>query len=164
AITAALSVSGFPAQQFAFVGFPPRTAGERRRWLAALRPERRTLVFYEAPQRLAATLEALAAEFGERPLVVGRELTKKFEELVRGTAGEALARFRETPARGECVIVVAPAEDDAPPPADAADLQARAAALLGGGVSARDAARSLAVECGVSRRDAYAAVLEAGRG
>jgi 16S rRNA (cytidine1402-2'-O)-methyltransferase len=109
AITAALAVAGLPTHRFCFEGFLPARAAERRATLASLAHEVRTLVFFEAPHRIQATLADLAAEFGaERRAVVARELTKAHETLYRGTLGELAARAagEENFARGEITLVV----------------------------------------------------------
>src|SRR6202042_3757264 len=114
AVTTALAISGLPTDRFVFKGFLPRKAGDRGRRLAGLAAERRTLVLYEAPRRLAAALAELAAAFGQsRRAVVCRELTKTYEEVVRGTLAELAATFAAG-ARGEITIVVAGAGDTAP--------------------------------------------------
>lgn len=155
AILSALVGSGLPPGRFAFEGFLPRT-GDRRERLREVAAERRTVVLYESPHRLCATLDELAAVCGpERRCAVGRELTKRFEEFVRGTLADVAGRFRETAPRGECVVVLegateAPVEADAP---SADDLLRDA---LARGLSARDAAREVAARTGLSRRDLYA--------
>lgn len=109
AITTALSLAGLPTDRFCFEGFLPARSRERRTALAALAHEKRTLVFFEAPHRIVAALEDLAAEFGsERPAVVARELSKVHETIYRSTLGELAARARaETNfARGEITLVV----------------------------------------------------------
>jgi len=104
AVTAALAVSGLPVRQFTYLGFLPRRAGERRRLLAGFRDDPRTLVAFESPHRLRASLTALLDALGERRVAVCRELTKAFEEVFRGTLSEALARFAEP--RGEFTLVI----------------------------------------------------------
>ena len=145
AISAALCVAGLPVGRFAFEGFLPASAGERRRLLAGLSEEPRTLVLFETPHRLAAALADIAAAFGaDRPLTLARELTKQFEQLVHGTAGSVAQQLAAggIPARGEFVLVVAgnpaPAKAISPaslarelakalPPAKAAAIAARLA-------------------------------------
>jgi 16S rRNA (cytidine1402-2'-O)-methyltransferase len=105
AVAAALSAAGLPADRFVFDGFLPVKPGRRRNRLAALRALETTLVFYESPHRIAATLEAIAEVFGEVPVVVARELTKQFEEIVTATPSEHLQRFARG-ARGEFTIVI----------------------------------------------------------
>ena len=109
AITTALAAAGLPVQRFCFEGFLPARAAERRAALAALAHERRTLVFFEAPHRIIATLTAMAAEFGaQREAVVARELTKAHESIYRGTLAQLAARAQadENFARGEITLVV----------------------------------------------------------
>jgi 16S rRNA (cytidine1402-2'-O)-methyltransferase len=154
ALIAALSASGLDPSRFLFEGFLPRARGEQLRLLKALRPLPHTLVFYEAPGRLVTTLGALREAVGDRPCAVGRELTKKFEEVVRGPLSEVEAHFLQTPPRGECVIVVAGAtgpesEEGAP------DVEQRLRGLLTSGASVRDAARTVAEETGRPRNELY---------
>lgn len=114
AVLAALAVSGLPVDRFCFEGFLPRKPGERRHRLAELRAEPRTMVFFEAPHRLARFLADAASELGDdRPAAVCRELTKPHEQVVRGTLAE-LARWADEPPRGEITVVVggAPARHD----------------------------------------------------
>jgi len=106
AAVTALQVSGLPTDEFLFRGFPPRRGGARRRELGELRGYAGTLVFYESPHRLAAFLADAAAELGDRPAAVCRELTKMHEEVVRGTLPELAARFRDRAPLGEIAVVV----------------------------------------------------------
>lgn len=162
AVITALAVSGLPTDRFAFEGFLPRRAGERMRRLADLAADRRTLVFFEAPSRLAATLGALAEAFGDdRPAAVCRELTKLHEEVRRGPVGE-LAAWAADGVRGEICIVVGGAAE--PAPADAGEAVARVVALAASGTRLKDAAAAVAAETGLGRRDLYEAALEARRG
>lgn len=111
AVTAALSIAGLPVDRFAFEGFLPAKQGARREALQSLRSEERTLVFYEAPHRLLATLHDILLEFGNaRELAVARELSKLHEEVFRGNAEAALAHFGRERVRGEIVLLVAPGE------------------------------------------------------
>jgi len=158
AVLAALAASGLPAVPFAFLGFAPRRAGERAERFAAWcgRPE--TLVLFESPNRLAATLRALVDALGERPACVARELTKRHEEWARGTLSELAERFAAG-ARGEVTIVVggAPAGEAAPAArAEPVDLDARIAALAAAGRGAREIAVALARETDLPRRELYA--------
>jgi 16S rRNA (cytidine1402-2'-O)-methyltransferase len=110
AILAALVGSGLPMHAFCFLGFLPRKSGERRRVLAGLLDASQTTIVFESPHRIAAALRDLADVLGPgRPLAVGRELTKKFEEIVRGPAGELAERFAGRQARGEFTLVIGPA-------------------------------------------------------
>lgn len=158
AVITALAVSGLPTDRFAFEGFLPRRPGDRARVLRALATERRTLVFFEAPSRLAGTLEAAAVEFGaEREAAVCRELTKLYEEVRRGGLAE-LAEWAAEGVRGEIVLVVAGAPEAAASPEQAvAEVQQRVAARE----RLKDATRAVAEVTGLSARDLYAAVLAA---
>lgn len=161
AVVTALAVAGLPTDRFAFEGFLPRKAGERGRALAMLADERRTLVFFEAPTRLAASLRDLAAAFGgDRPAAVCRELTKLHEEVRRGTL-EELAEWAADGARGEIVVVVGGAPEQTVSPETAlADVQRRVA----GGDRLKDATRAVAEATGLAARDLYAAALDARHG
>jgi len=158
AVLAALVVSGLPATPFAFIGFLPRRGRERSDLLESLRERTETLVLFESPQRLAATLAELAQAFGERRACVARELTKLHEEAARGTLAELAERFADG-ARGEITLVVegARAGEAVPLPADA--LRARVAELLARGLSPRDVADVLRVETRTPRRELYALAL-----
>ncbi|MBL3686328.1 16S rRNA (cytidine(1402)-2'-O)-methyltransferase [Leucobacter zeae] len=158
AVITALAVAGLPTDRFAFEGFLPRKSGERGRALAALAGEQRTLVFFEAPTRLAAALEDLAAAFGPgRPAAVCRELTKLHEEVRRGTL-EELAAWAADGVRGEIVVVVggAPAVEASPESA-LAEVQQRVTE----GERLKDATRAVAAATGLSARELYAAALTA---
>ncbi|MCS7190567.1 MAG: 16S rRNA (cytidine(1402)-2'-O)-methyltransferase [Fimbriimonadales bacterium] len=106
AVTAILSVAGLPAHRFRFEGFPPRKEGARRKFFEQLRGEDAPVVLYESPHRLLKTLQAAYDALGDCWVVVGRELTKQFEEVFCGRLSEALARWQATPPRGEFVIVL----------------------------------------------------------
>ncbi len=154
AAVAALVASGLPTARFVFEGFLARKAGARRQRLGELVDEQRTLVFYEAPHRVAATLADLATVLGGwRRVAVARELTKLHEEVWRGLLHEAVAWAEATPPRGEIALVV----QGAPPPgpADDSDVETAVQARLDAGDSARDAAATVAVDLGVPKRQAY---------
>jgi 16S rRNA (cytidine1402-2'-O)-methyltransferase len=158
AVVTALAVSGLPTDRFAFEGFLPRKAGDRARRLAELAGDRRTLVFFEGPSRLAASLEALAAAFGpDRPAAVCRELTKLHEEVRRGGLGE-LAAWAAAGVRGEICIVVGGAAAEQ---ADAAGALDRVLELAASGTRLKDAASIVAAESGLGKRDLYEAALAA---
>lgn len=107
AALAALTISGLPMDRFVFEGFLPIKSGRRRQRLEILREEPRTIVLYESPHRLLRLLEEMVACFGaERPLVITRELTKRFEEVVRGTTATVFEEFRDRAIRGEFTLVV----------------------------------------------------------
>lgn len=154
AVTAALSVAGLPTDRFAFEGFLPARAGARRDRLAALHGEERTLVFYEAPHRLAASLRDVAEVFGAaREIAVIRELTKLHEEVVRGAAGEVLEHFGGgSKVRGEIVLLIAPGVKEAPVRPLADVLRERLAA---GDRPARQVVKEVAREFGLPGSEVY---------
>jgi len=158
AVTAALAVSGLPSDRFCFEGFAPRRAGERARRFAELAAERRTLIFFESPRRLAGTLGALAGALGgARRAVVCRELTKTHEEVLRGTLAELAARAQDHPL-GEITVVVEGAPAGAATTA-MAEAVARVADRELAGSSRRDAIAAVAKESGLRRREVYDAVV-----
>ena len=154
AVLTALTVSGLPVHRFCFEGFLPRKAGERGRRLNQLAAEPRTMVFFEAPHRAAATLTAMAEGFGaERSAACCRELTKTHEEVRRGSL-EQLAGWAEAGVRGELTIVVAGAE----PATEQHDVAALVADREAAGMSRRDAIGEVARHTGWRRSDVYAVV------
>jgi 16S rRNA (cytidine1402-2'-O)-methyltransferase len=160
ALLAALVLSGLPAGRFRFEGFLPRKGSARAERLASIADADSTVVIFESPHRVAATLVDLRdACGGAREVAVARELSKVFEEVVRGSLDEVAASAAKAAARGEHVVVIAPATAGR----DVGDDQLAAAAAeeLSGGVSARDAAATVAERLGVSKRRAYDAVLRA---
>jgi len=164
AVTAALAVSGLPSDRFCFEGFLPRRVGEQARRLAELAAERRTLIFFESPRRLAATLAALAGAFGAgRRAVVCRELTKIHEEVRRGTLAE-LAAWAEPGQLGEITIVVAGVsrERHADPGQAAPGAAEAVAALEREGLPRKSAIAQVARELGLRKREVYDAVLRHG--
>jgi 16S rRNA (cytidine1402-2'-O)-methyltransferase len=158
AVTTALVVSGLPTDRFVFEGFPPRRAGERSRRFADLAAERRTLVFFESPRRLAATLADLAAAFGpDRRAAICRELTKTHEEIIRGPLAE-LAEIAAAGTLGEITLVVAGASAPrAEVPLDEAIRQVTV--RVGNGEPRRDAIAAVAAAVGLPRRELYNAVV-----
>ena len=156
AILAALVASDLPAQPFTFVGFLPRKRGERRVLLERLSRREETLVIFESPRRLAATLAELATALGDRRACVARELTKLHEEAARGTLAELAVRFADG-ARGEVTVVVEGAAS--PPLLGEAELDERILALAAAGHSPRDIAAELAPEAALAKREVYARVL-----
>lgn len=106
AVTAALAISGLPTESFLYLGFLPRQKGKRARLLSSLVGETRTIVAFEAPHRLPATLEDIKDTFGDRFLAVTRELTKLHEEVVRGTVSEVIEHFQKNPPRGEFTLII----------------------------------------------------------
>ena len=159
AAISAVALSGLPPARFVFEGFLPRKQGERRRRLEELRQEQRTLVLYESPHRAVDSLADMADIFGPRPAVVARELTKMYEEVLRGTLEELAGRAAETAPRGEIVIVVGgalPAQTSAEP----AELAASALDLMEGGMERRAAMQEVARRTGVSKRAVFDALVD----
>jgi 16S rRNA (cytidine1402-2'-O)-methyltransferase len=150
AVDTALIASGFVAERYQFVGFLPRSAKALHSLWDELAGWAYPVVAFESPQRLPATLRSLAAADGERLVAVCRELTKKFEEVVRGTAAEVAARFAEPP-KGEITLVVGPGSGHA----DGEDAVAAVAELVGAGVPRRQAADVVARLTGTARNELY---------
>lgn len=155
AVLAALTVAGLPSDRFLFAGFLPTTAGARRKTLAELAPVPATLIFFESPKRCSETIREMSSIFGEeRQAAVCRELTKKFEEVKRGTLAE-LAEAVDGPLKGEIVIVVDRARSVAgPEERDAALSEALKTMRV------KDAARQVADDLGLPRREVYQAALK----
>lgn len=156
AVVAALIGSGLPTDRFLFVGFLPRQPAALRRTLAELAPLHATLIAYESPNRLVATLDAAREVLGDRPAVVARELTKLHEELRRGTLSTLADHFRAHPPRGEITLVIGGASEA--PSAAPWDEHAVRRALrerLARGEPRSAAARAVAEESGWNRRDVY---------
>ena len=157
AVLTALAVSGLPVDRFCFEGFLPRKAGERRRRLAELADEPRTMVFFEAPHRTAEALHAMAEAFGaERPAAVCRELTKTYEEVRRGGLAE-VAAWADEGVRGEITVVVSGAPTSAPAELDDEELRALVEAAVETGLSRKDAVADVAGRTGIPRKQVYAA-------
>jgi 16S rRNA (cytidine1402-2'-O)-methyltransferase len=160
AVTTALAVSGLPVDRFCFEGFLPRKGGERRSLLAGLADERRTMVFFESPHRLADSLADAALAFGpSREAAVCRELTKTYEEIRRGPLSQ-LAAWAAEGVRGEITLVVGGATA-APMDLDPAALAAAVAAEEATGATRKDAIRAVVVRTGLPKRTVYDAVLAA---
>jgi 16S rRNA (cytidine1402-2'-O)-methyltransferase len=157
---AALSSSGISAGQFLFVGFLPARQGERRRALSALANQTYTLIFFEAPHRIAKTLSDAAQILGPRQAVLGREITKLHEEFLRGTLAELASRLSESPARGEMTLVVAPPATGATSIPKGITLRACVEQLVNEEKLGRKAAlKQAAREFGLQRREAYKQLL-----
>ena len=150
-----LVLSGMPTQRFAFEGFIPRQKKERQQFLQNLLTEERTMIFYESPHRLEDTLKALAEIFPERQMAAARELTKKFEEIVRGTPIEVLNHFTTEGIRGEFVLLLHGAEPAPPEEKDLDWAVNRVAQLEQNGISQKDAIKQAAKEANLSKRDVY---------
>lgn len=163
AAVAALVVSGLPSERWAFDGFLPRKGKERQRLLEQLRTDERTVILYEAPHRLLDTLADLHQILGARPLAVCREITKRFEEVLRGTPAELLAHFTGHPPRGEFTLVIGPAgaeaSQQAAPDLTATDLAAAVTELVRRGMERKDAMKEVGRRFGVRKREVYQALL-----
>lgn len=160
AVLAALVASGLPTDSFFFAGFPPRKTGARRLLFSRLGQLATTLVFYESPHRVGATLAELVAVLGpSRPACLARELTKTHEEIVRGSLGDLALRYKETRPLGEVTLLVGGVDEGAALGDDEDALAERARMLLSTGLSARDVAETLADESTRSRRHIYQLVL-----
>ena len=160
ALLAALVASGLSAERFTFYGFLPRKGRERAALLAELASLPHTAVIYEAPTRLAETLDDLVdAGSGDRLAAVAREMTKQYEEVRRGTVSTLRAYYNDTPPRGELVLVLAGVE---PVSVDESKVRERARVLKAEGHSARDVVAQLVSELGVSRNRAYQIAQEEG--
>jgi 16S rRNA (cytidine1402-2'-O)-methyltransferase len=155
----ALVVSGLPTMRFAFEGFLPRKAGARRRALLDLAGDERTLVFYESPARVAETLSDVMAVMGDRDIALARELTKRFEEVLRGKVSEVLERIEAGPVKGELVLVVNGAR--APGGMSMEEAVSRANSLREEGLSMKEAVAAVSeAGPGVSKSELYNAVLK----
>ncbi|MCX6400768.1 MAG: 16S rRNA (cytidine(1402)-2'-O)-methyltransferase [Propionibacteriales bacterium] len=158
AVLTALAVSGLPVDRFCFEGFLPRKAGERARRLAEVASEQRTLVYFEAPHRTVAALEAMRDAFGpDRPAAVCRELTKTYEEVRRGPLAE-LVDWANEGIRGEVTIVVAGVVAGTSIATDPDSLRAAVAELEETGMRRKDAIAAVAVQAGLPKRDVYQVV------
>ena len=157
AVTAALTVSGLAPDRFLFLGFLPRRADERRRALREVAAVPWTLVMFEAPHRIAGTLADLYATLGDRRMALVRELTKRFEEVQRGTVAEVLDRIRTTPPRGELTLVVEGAQAEQP---TELEVGTQLKELLTGGKPPKDAVHIVAQAHRIPKRAVYQLMLE----
>ncbi|HSL94247.1 MAG TPA: 16S rRNA (cytidine(1402)-2'-O)-methyltransferase [Bacillota bacterium] len=156
AFLAALVLSGLPTGRFAFEGFLPRSGQLRRRILRDLAAEKRTLIFYEAPHRLPDTLQDLLKIFGDRSASISREITKMYEEVLRGSLTQLLQETQKRELLGEMVLVVAGNHSDvSPEPVEEADLDEILRELLKQGLKPAQAAKQAAGRLGVERSEAY---------
>ena len=161
ALVTALAVSGQPTGRFTFEGFLAMNKKNRRAHLEGLRGEERTMIFYEAPHKLAATLQDLSDAFGpDRPVTLCRELTKLHEEVRRTTLGEAAGYYRENVPKGEFVLVVRGAEHVQEQKSTLEDGLILVGRLREEGLSLRDAVRQAAKELGLSRNELYDAAVK----
>lgn len=165
ACVTALTVSAMPTRRFCFEAFLPSEKKERQEILEELKNETRTIILYEAPHRLVRTLEELSAFFAERPLSVCRELTKKHETIFRTTVEEALAYYRETPPKGECVLVMAGKDRseiarERQQAWESMSIAEHVEHYLSQGMEKKEAMKQAAKDRGMSKREIYQALLE----
>jgi 16S rRNA (cytidine1402-2'-O)-methyltransferase len=160
ALAAALAASGLATSEFLFHGFLPSRAGQRKRALKELARQHCTLIFYEAPHRLAEMLRDASEALGDREAVVAREVTKLHEEFVRGTLSELAANFAARPPRGEITVLVAPPHESSPADGAATPLRERVEELMRvEGMDRKPALKQAARERRMSRRAAYKELL-----
>lgn len=153
-IVTSLVVSGLPTDKFVYLGFLPRKAADRRRRLESIAAETGTVIAFEAPHRLGASLKDILLVLGDRQIAVCRELTKIHEEVFRGTVGQAIAHFTEP--RGEFTLVIAGREEQAGPQLTE-DVRRRLHDMCLSGIAAKEAVSRMAEETGLSRRELYRA-------
>jgi 16S rRNA (cytidine1402-2'-O)-methyltransferase len=162
AITA-LSVSGLPTDSFVFLGFPPRKKGKRHGFLEEIQQEKKTLIFYESPHRIMALLDDMIEVFGERNAVLCREMTKLYEEFIRGSllSVREILKQREM-VRGECTLIVSGADEQQPVPIDLDDeIQGR---LQSGDSSPSSLAKELSVKYAMKKQDIYEKIMAVRKG
>ncbi len=158
ALVTALAVSGLPTGRFTFEGFLAMNKKNRAAHLESLKDEQRTMIFYEAPHKLCATLADMASAFGaDRRISLCRELTKLHEEIIRTTLGEAIERYRDTPPKGEFVLVLEGAPEVEAEEISLEDGVAMVLEKRAQGLSMKDAARQVSAETGLSKNELYAA-------
>jgi 16S rRNA (cytidine1402-2'-O)-methyltransferase len=157
----ALCVSGLPMDSFVFHGFLPPKPGKRRNFLETLKDEAKTMIFYESPNRLMATLNDMLAVLGNRRMVVARELTKLYEETVRGKLAEIIDVWREKNVKGEITLILAGKEKAADAAPDERVLNLLDAYKTIPGLSERDRVARIAQELGLSKRIVYRLAMQA---
>lgn len=154
AAVAALSVSGLPTDSFVFEGFLPNRGGKRREKLTVLKEEKRLLILYEAPTRLMATLTDIFDILGDRDVVVAREITKMYEELLRGTVSTVIDTLQGRQLKGEIVLLIAPSAEPLPV-RDESVTELLQNYLFSEGITVKDAVRKVAKETGVPKGKVY---------
>lgn len=157
AMIAALTIAGLPSDRFLFVGFPPSAAGARRKFFDEFGPVQATMGFYESPKRIHKTLRELCEAYGpKREVAICRELTKRFEEVIRGTLEDVIERLEGQTVKGEIVLLVARAEPEIATEADLEEALTHALSDL----SVKDAAAKVAADLGLPKRQVYQQALE----
>lgn len=163
AVTMAVALSGLPTDRFSFEGFPPRTAGARLATFEKLRFEERTMVFFEAPHRLVDSLADAVSVFGaDRLGAICREMTKRYEETIRGTMNELLSWAQSNEVLGEITLVIAGAVADSAS-LTASDMVARVREFEAAGMDRKSSIATVAEEFGIAKRLVYAAVVDANK-
>jgi 16S rRNA (cytidine1402-2'-O)-methyltransferase len=159
AMTAALSISCLPRDEFVFCGFIPSRSVARKKRFIALKDEPRTMVFFETANRLRESLADMLAAFGERKIEIARELTKIHEEIIRTSLSEAVTAFQEKPVKGEIVLIVEGASEKPPAPPESVEerVQSLAEQL---GISTSEAVKLVAAEKGIRKQDVYRELLK----
>ncbi len=160
ALVTALAISGMPSGRFCFEGFLTVNKINRKKHLEEVKNERRTMIFYEAPHKLIATLDDMLKSFGNRKIALCKELTKLHETVFRTTLSDALAYFKENAPRGEYVLIIEGAPEREDKPMDVGQAVEIAKELMRRGMSASQAAREAADTTGVKRRDIYSKMIE----
>lgn len=160
AAIAALSASGLPTDAFVFEGFLPNRQGKRREKLTSLKEERRVIIFYESPNRLQATLADVKEVLGERELVVARELTKLYEEFIRGATSSVIDKLSQRTIKGEVVILMGPAMASSSDEASLSAVDRLNDYLSRGTMTLKDAVKQVVSETGCPRSEIYAEALK----
>ena len=160
AVTAALSISGLPMDSFVFLGFLPSRAGKRKQQIESLKDEKKTMVFYESPRRILQTLQEIEKIMGNRNAVIVRELTKVYEEILRGTLRELINTLNQREIKGEITLLISGAEKQ-PEPYSREKLTTRYIELqTDPKLSTRDMVSIIAEEMGMPRKEVYKEVLQ----
>lgn len=155
AVISALAVSGLPTGRFTFEGFLSMNKKSRREHLEEVKQERRTMVFYEAPHKLAATLQDMLTAWGDRRIAIVREITKIHEEVIRTTLKEAAQRYSNENAKGELVLVIEGAEKEKKAEITIEEAVEKAKRYMQDGMSASEASKTSAQETGCKKGDIY---------
>ena len=160
AVVSALALSGLPTGRFTFEGFLSMNKKSRKAHLEEIKNEKRTMVFYEAPHKLNATLADFLATLGNRKIAIVRELTKIHEEVIRTTLEESVERYKETPLKGEIVLIITGKEETEEETYTKEDAVKMAQAMIDDGVSLSQAAKDAAKITGIKKGEVYKALLE----
>jgi 16S rRNA (cytidine1402-2'-O)-methyltransferase len=160
AVVAALSASGLPMDRFFFLGFPPTRKGKRRQFIGSLREERATMVLYESPRRILDTLRDIKEILGNRRVVLARELSKLYEEILRGTVSELIEALKERTIKGEITLMVAGKEKDADSGSHDSIIPRYDALERNRNLSMKDIVSVIADQTGTPRKDVYNQVLK----